>query len=830
MKNLFSSRVCLGIYVFFVALCLSGCATMSFVGYSIAPDYPEDETETINISGLEKEVKIYLDDYGIGHIEAQNLKDMLRAVGFYHGRNRFFQMDMIRRMSRGRLTEILGERKVAFGTTLDLDVAMRGWGKERASQKEADSLDPETKNLMLAYVAGVNSALELYPPVEYRLLGVEPQPWTIVDSFAVGNLVAWSVLHNWQQELSRLLLALHVGVERAAVIYPAEPWHGNSSVKIEADPKELPPAIVSDVLNIFPPRPYQKPVDKETQTAYVETKTAAMSGASNAWVVGGKFTESGKPLLASDPHLPHMLPSMFIQQHMRCPQIDAIGISVPGVPFVLVGHNQKVAWGVTAAVADVIDLYIEKQDPNDSNKVIGPEGPEKIEDREEVFKILDGSEYLEKKRIIRHTKRGPLLNDMYPGLLPEWAPLVSLKYYRLEAGRGIRAFLKSNMAQSVDELHQALLGVSAPASTILAGDVDGNAAIFLVAKVAVRKNHRGTFPVPAWNPDFAWNEFLSPEKLPFFKEKESGMFAHGNNLMYDPYRGEPFYQVDSAPAYRLDRITEMLKKNPKHNFSSYSAMHNDIYLKRAERVAPKMLDILKKVKKYSPIEEEAIKLLSSWDYNAKVDSAAALIFFRTYLEAMRDAIVDEVDARAMKFLLSQRYFVNAADLWFDNADHIVWDNRATEKKEVLAECLQVAFQKAIKFLVEKYGEDTKEWRWGSEHDRKIAHFFGKELESFNLEESESPGGMDAVWKSHFDLGKKEHPFRVMAGPVLRMIVDFADMENAKWIIDTGSSGWPKSPHYGDQHEIWKNGGYIDMVSNWAQIQKSATAVLTLISK
>jgi penicillin amidase len=262
-------------------------------------------------------------------------------------------------------------------------------------------------------------------------------------------MVAWGITHNWRHEVCRLLLALRVGWERGEKIFPSIPWPGPVAIQVEGEVHELPPAVAEELKEVFPPRPYQAP--KETSKVTAARATIEMpefTGASNGWVLGGGRTASGGPMVMGDPHLPHALPSVFFQQHLHTPEMDTIGVTVPGIPYVLIGHNQKVAWTFTAAVADVLDLYVEKPDPQDPAKVLGPEGPQPIETENVVLRIRDGSEFLEKTIRIRRTPRGPLLNDMYPDLIPEDAPLVSLHGIPMGAGRSVRSLRCSPPAAS----------------------------------------------------------------------------------------------------------------------------------------------------------------------------------------------------------------------------------------------------------------------------------------------------------------------------------------------------------------------------------------------
>ena len=444
------------------------CGVTSYLGYRISPDDPPGESGTTIVEGLEAPVRVYLDESGIPHIEALNQTDLARAVGFMHGRDRFFEMDMMRRFARGRLSELVGEQNMFDQTTVQLDFAMRGWGFEQDADEDERTMDDETRDLLNAYCDGVNLAVSYYLPIEYRLLEVDPEPWRPRDSFAVGRLTSWGITHNWRQELSRLVLAVSVGIDRAEALYPSEHWPGGVSVALQDDPHELPPAIHPAVREMIPDNGFdldseQPPEDGLGPVAFA----LAMEGASNGWAVGGNRTRSGKPVLASDPHLSHFVPSVFYQQHLMLPDLDVIGVTVPGIPFVLIGHNRNVAWAVTSAVADVVDLYFEKSGETPWT-VVGPEGEEELEVIPVVIGVRDGSEVQQLVMPLRKTRRGPLVNDLYPGLLPDQAPLISVHWETGSAAPSMLGLSRANHANTVQELRDALATMTTPVNTIVA--------------------------------------------------------------------------------------------------------------------------------------------------------------------------------------------------------------------------------------------------------------------------------------------------------------------------------------------------------------------------
>jgi penicillin amidase len=875
-----AAAVLLAVLAAMVLLRGCGAPLVALVRYRLFPDYPVDRDGELDLPGLSRPVEVYLDGAGVPHIRAENERDLLRAVGFMHGRNRFFGMDVLRRVSRGRLSALVGEQPFLEGSTVELDRTMRGWGFDERVRLEAEQLPAELRELLAAYAAGVNAAVARYRPLEYRLLDCAPEPWTPADTLAVGLLAAWSVSHNWQQELSRLLLAMRGGIARALRIYPPDPWAGPTSIgQGPTAGAELPlPDHASELEPLFPLEPSANAATAGERSAAAtraeDSRTAALgsrsllsawlsawrsgrgeggtggarprggpavAGAglntwfapgwgSNGWVVSGERSVSGKPLLANDPHLSHLAPSIAFQQHLACPGLDVIGMTIPGLPWVLSGHNREVAWGVTAAVADVIDLFVERTSAERPGEFLGPEGWAPLR-QETVVVDVRGAEGLSQRGfVIRRSIHGPLLNDLYPELFPEGAPLVAVRWDLAGMGETLAAMREANRAGDVFALAETMWRSSVPVQTIQAADRQGNIGIFAAGRVP-RRRHRGVFPAPGWLAAYDWSGVLAPEELPQSFNPPRGFTAHANNLYRDPAGPEPLFQIDSAPSYRLERITALLQERRRHDSESFARIQGDQVLLRARRLLPAILGDLQGAAPPGSLAGRAVALLAGWDGDARPGSAAAAVFHTLYRQAYILALRDEAPgAAAERFILSQRYATNAVDTWFLDPEHPVWDDLRTPGREGRAEVLRAALERAVADLRARLGDDPAAWRWGKLHGLQPRHTMGKRralASLFNMPFREGGGGSASVWKTHMDLGDPAEPFRITAGPVYRMIVDLGDITRGRWIIDTGSSGWPSSPHYSDQYALWSELRYLPMISDWEEIRRTAQARLVL---
>jgi penicillin amidase len=810
----------------------TGCAATHLLAYQLFPDYPDDSAvETLRLPGLKAPVTVVFDAQGVPHVEAQNLEDLARASGFVQGRARYFQMDLMRRLARGRVSELVGEQPLVSSTTVEYDKAMRGWEIEARATKSFDQLGERDRALITAFADGVNAAVARWKPLEYRLLGLEPEPWRPEDSLAVGLLNVWSITHNYQQEAVRLLLAMSVGVERMQAIYPAEPLGGLRTVATSSPAQPLPPSVVPELDGLFPVKVAQPAVDPGALArATVDVLTAG--GASNAWVVSGERSASGKPLLANDPHLSHFLPGLLVQLHLKAPGLDVIGVTVPGLPWVLAGHNERVAWGMTSTMADVVDLVIEKEDPSRPGFVLHEGGDCALTTREEVVRVREGGDFREVKVRLRSTCNGPLYNDLHPELFPPGSPLVAIRWKVERAEQSLGVLLELDQVKSAAELGRIVSKLPSTWNTWTAADVDGHIATFVSGAVPVRPNHRGTFPVPGWLAKYEWTEFASGDALPHSVDPPDGVLAHANNLMAEPGSSDfQRIQVDSAPPYRLERIVSLAKGTPKHDRASFQRMQADTYSRRAEAVTPHLLAALSDRASLSPRARAALALLETWDFDAKADRPEAAIFFTTYQQAVVRALEDELSAPAVKFFLAQRYSTNTSDAWFADAKHVVWDDRRTPAVETRDEVVRAAFEAAVTELAAAQGDEPAAWRWGALHWHRPMHAFGARSAldgTVNLERLEAGGELDSIWKTHFDLGNGKAPFKVVAGPVWRSVIDLSDLSHAWWVVDTGASGWPKSPHYGDQYASWRVGALVPMLSNVDEVKRGPHGELTLM--
>ncbi len=818
-----------------MVLIFTGCGpVVEIFSYRINPDFPKNQDETLLLENLHKPVDVYFDDFGIPHINAENTEDLVKAVGFVQSRYRFFQLDILRRFGKGRISELVGDQKILSSSTIEFDLAMRGWDFAKRSQIDLDTIPEFDRKVIFSFTDGVNQALKRYKPVEYDILGIEPEPWEPSDTLIVTLLQCWSITHNWEQEAVRLSLAFSLGLSNAEEIYPNDPLPGASTLPSNGKGGNfLPPAIAPEIADLFPETfNLQSLIKKETNGKLCYTMGdlyQVRPSASNAWVVNGKRSKSGLPILSNDMHLSHFLPSLIFLQHLKTPEIDIIGATMPGLPFIIGGHNGKLAWGATSAVADVVDLVIEKPDPANPSMVLNESGPCELKKEPVIIRVRKGDAFEERGFTIRRTCNGPLLNDMYPEFLPENAPPVAIKWKLPGFKTAIGQVYKANKAETLEELREAWVHIPI-AQNITAADKKGNIAFFSTGAIPVREHHRGTFAAPGWLAKYEWNGWTTAEDMPNSFNPEQGFFANTNNKVVDPFVHQPLFHVDTAPSYRFDRVVVRIKEKMLHDQASIKDIQTDNKVLRAKVVLPHIINDLKKIKEMSSTEQAALKELENWQYFSDAKSSGAAIFFSVYRESIIQALSNKTTEPVIHAFLKQRYSTNTVDIWFEDSRNIVWDDFSTKKQETRSDILHAAFKTAVNKLVSELGDNVNEWNWGHFHYLHPKHLFGGKsiLDFMNLEKIGLAGSLDSVWKAHFNLGNMQDTFKVVAGPAFRFVIDFGDIEKAEFCIDTGESGWPLSPHYGDMYEKWKKGELVPMVYNWENIKNSKMAKMTLL--
>src|SRR6185312_526217 len=598
--------------------------------------------------GLVAPVEILRDRDGVPHILAMSDHDGWFAMGYAHAQDRLWQMEFQRRVAQGRLSEILGEK--AF----DVDRLMRTLGLARLSGRIVAKMDAPTRASLEAYAAGVNAFLASKPvlPVEFQVFRVKPEPWKPADTMGWLLVMSWDLSSNWRTELARLRFAAALGRERAQELMPPYP----------GDPPYALPDFKSLYAGLAP--------SADALLAALPTHEEAVG--SNNWVVDGTLTATGKPLLANDPHLGLQAPSLWYLAHISTPNGNVVGGTLPGVPFVVLGHNDEVAWSMTTTNSDTQDLFVEKVADGDPASYVTPQGAARFEVREEVIRVDDK----ERRITVRSTRHGPVISDVVKSAadaLPKGRVLALAWAALTEDNGAARAGFALDRAKNGAGIVEALRDFTAPHQNVVYADREGHVGFIAAARVPVRRADNeamGRVPVPGWDAKYDWQGFIPFEELPQYRDPPTHRIVTANHKITPPGYA-PFISVDWFPPFRADRIEEMLAARPKHSIESFERMQADVQSQLARQV----LSFAREAKPETSAGRDAQAMLTGWNGEMTRDSPAPLVFSAWYRELTRLVYADELGPmfataweQRLTFMVSVLKGENGMGHWCDNVD------------------------------------------------------------------------------------------------------------------------------------------------------------------
>ena len=750
----------------------------------------------LQIAGLDAPVEILRDAHGVPHIFARSERDAQFALGFVHAQDRLWQLEMNRRIASGRLAEILGP------AALDTDRFLRTVGVRRVAEANLRHLDAESRKLLAAYAAGVNSFLRTKPvlPLEFWILGVKPEPWSEVDTAAWAKMLSWDLGGNWRSELLRLQLAPRLATSMIQELFP--PYPGDKS-------PELP--------NL---RELYRVLEKEpAQVSALDW----LGGASNSWVVSGARTASGKPLLANDPHLGLSAPNIWYFAHLHAPGIDQIGATLPGVPGVIIGRNERIAWSATNTGPDVQDLYLEKLDS--AGGYVAPDGHRPFTVVHDTIKVKGGPDVALNVRISRH---GPVISDVLSRALdatPRGHALALAWTALAEDDVSLGAFLKVARARNWQEFVDATRLLSVPQQNLSYADVDGNIGFIAPAKVPIRKRENdlhGLAPAPGWDARYDWAGFIPFDELPRAFNPPSGKIVTANNKIVPPgYRYVITHEWEVP--YRADRIDQLLEGVKKHDAASFARMQADTLSLAARVLLPRMVAI----QGQSMESAEVLKWLAAWDGAMAADRPEPLIYTAWIRELARAMYADELGPVFRGAWRSRSMFLD--DVLSDrNAESRWCDDVNTPRLETCDEILSTSLEKALDDLRKRYGKDANAWKWGKAHEARLRHRpFSRSdwLRRYFDITAPSPGDGYTINRGDMDFSDEPEPFANRHASSLRAIYDLADPDASRFIMPGGQSGNLLSTHHHDLMPLWARGEYVPMTTDRAKLEGAQRLVL-----
>ena len=850
----FVSRLLIGIVVLALVLGAGGTFYLkSYLPNTLAPkSFPQIDSE-ISVAGLDGPVDIYRDRMGIPHIYASTTHDLFFAQGYIHAQDRFWQMDTWRHIGSGTLSEMFGEGQVKT------DSFLRTLGWKQVAEQEYQALSPEAKSIADSYAAGVNAYIQDRDPIElsleYSILtgllnrGYQVEPWTPVNSLTWGKAMAWDLGGNMDNEIERAILLKTLTPEQLAEIIPEYPADYPVIVPVIGDQSSVNSNQSSVVSNQAAAVDLQPIADKFALLDSALGPRGSEIG-SNSWVISGKLTATGKPLLANDMHLGIQMPSIWYQVALHCqPKSEACpfevtGFSFAGVPGVIAGHTDRVAWGFTNLGPDVQDLFIEKVNPENPNQYEVDGKWVDFETRKETINVGGGDPVELTVRISRH---GPVISDTYGALKdnvdpkdPEATPfkdksgvelppnyVIALAWTALTPNSPFEAIWGFDKAQNWEEFRGAARLWSVPAQNLVYADVDGNIGYQTPGTIPIRKNGDGTLPVPGWTGEYDWTGFIPFDELPYAYNPQSGYIVTANNQA-NPRDYPYLITKDWDYGQRAARIADMIQNAPgKIDAATIQSMHGDSKSLNAEVLVP----ILLSVNLDPGLAAVRDQFLASWDYQETANSQAASVFEWFWWNALMDTFQDE---------LPQDYWPGGGSRWYVVMRNLVqkpdspwWDDQATtDKVENRDDIFVRAFEETVTQIQKEYGKDTAKWpEWGKLHGATFRNqTLGKSgigpIEAlFNRGPFVTGGGKSVVNATGWTMGSS---FEVDWLPSEREIVDLGNLNNSLAGHTTGQSGHAFHPHYDDMAPMWATVGYAPMWWDQASVINDAEGHLRLV--
>jgi penicillin amidase len=758
---------------------------------------------SISLPGLKKEVTVERDNWGVPHVRAASLVDAVEAQGYVMAQDRLWQLDLMRRASRGQLSEIVGP------LALKSDKQFRTFGFSRAAERDYAAMDKDSRALMEAYARGVNVFLEQHQnnlPLEFSLLKYKPEPWQPTDSLVIAGYMYQTLTDTWERELDRAKVEARVGEERSKELFavdapmdhfvvgdPDVPNDGSQASRVDPDEDDDDDDMPTDDVLKASARRAGSVRTPETYADLTSALWPSIAGyleesqseirkglGSNNWVVSGAHTATGKPLLANDTHLELSIPPIWYEIHLTAPGFNAKGFTLPGAPLIVIGHNDHIAWGFTNNGADVQDLYIEKFNPAvpDEYQVNGKWIKAQILD--EVIHVKGQADEQLKVVVTRH---GPIVDQ-------EGDKVYALRWTALEPGGLANTYNWLSKAKNWHEFREIMKNVWGPGQNAVYADVDGNIGYIMATRVPVRKKGHGEVPVPGDTDEYEWTGYIPFEQLPQALNPDSGLIVTANARVVGP-NYKPYLTDRWEEPYRTARIYDLLHDKVDLRPIDMLKVETDTYSFPHAFLADQMAAAAKKVQPKDPRAQKLVVALRDWNGIADADSSLV-----SFVVMSRRAALD---------LLLEPYLGKDTNLysWRSTAflQKILTDRPAKWLPPAYKnydELLAAVADQAVSMLVEQTkSERVNDWQWKELNSLEMLHPIGREgflkrlLSISNKPQSGTGYSVRAATKRH--------------GPSMRFIADLANWDDSILLIPAGESGQVGSGHYTDQFSYWYEG-------------------------
>lgn len=772
-KILYSLLIILVIAVIASSICLM------YISHRGLPEY----SGTLDLNGIKEEVTVIRDEYGVPHIYAKNEEDLYTAVGYIVAQDRLWQMDLLRRVTLGRLSEIFGEEFV------ETDVLLRALHFSDKSAEIMASLDSSIIKACEAYCNGVNEYIEKAGkklPLEFTLLGYEPAPFEIVSCINLIGYMSWNEASGWNEMLLDQI-RIKVGDSLYRELIP------NASLLKTM----VYPSYTKDSLLV----PFQ--ISLLNADKKLDKMGLHVFQGSNNWAVSGKRSSTGKPILCNDPHMTLNVPGIWYQMHQVIPgKLEVSGAVLPGQPFVNIGHNKRIAWGITTAYIDNIDFYEEKIKDNDTLQYLYNNEWKKIEIRKEVISIKGGTKV---ERELMFTHRGPVISK-FKG---DPQRIVTMHWIGDEKSDLARSFYLLNRADNWKEFTEAISSYKSLNSNIVYADVDGNIGIYCAAGAPIRNRDTEQIILPGWTDKYDWKGFVPFENMPHSYNPANGYVSSANNKTVSddyPYHLGTWYDLPN----RIDRIREMIEQKPVLSPEDMKVIQNDQLSLLAKNMSNKIVELLSAFTDLNENEKAGFSILRNWEKGLmNKDLVAPSVFETFYLKLGDNLLRDEIDSVLYSSYFDQSLLKYAiANIW-GNPASAWWDDISTTNKESMTDIVRKTLGNSIQWLAANYGSDTTNWKWGNIHTLSLEHPMGKvnvlnKVFHLNRGPKRVDGSASTITNYYYFFNEA---FKSKFGPSLRHIYNLAEWDSSYTIIPTGNSGISTSKFYCDQTQLYIDGRY-----------------------
>ena len=769
-------------------------AGLWFYSWTFHPTY-DGELELENIS---EDVTVYFDDVGVPHINAENQKDAYTALGYVHAQDRLWQMELMRRIAPGRLSEILGSKLV------ETDMFFKGLGIEENANEAIAKLDQnsEAYQYTMAYLNGINQFIENGPkPIEFTLLGIEKEKYTIHDVYHVFGYMSFSFAIA--QKTDPLLQEIK---DKLGAEYFEElniPIKENTAILRNEKNPEIRAGLakaMSAIYDNFPVSPFI---------------------GSNSWVIGADKTKNGKVIFANDPHIGFSQPSVWYQSHIKTPDYEMYGYNLALTPFSLLGHNRKYAYGLTMFENDDVDFYFEENNPNNPNEYKTSEGFKAYKIENKTIKIKDLPDSTFQVKISQH---GPIMNGLVKEIKQEKPMAMQWIYTKLE-NQILDVAYRISHANSLQEFKEGAKLLHAPGLNIMYGDAQNNIAWFASGKLYKYRDSLNTKLVldgTSGNDEIV--EYLDFENNPQAINPGRNYVYSANNQP-DTIAGI-LYPGYYLPEDRGHRIEQLLEIKSDWTSEDVQKMIFDVTSPIASKNIRNLVGELDTAD-FSENEQKALEILNEWEGDYIKEKNAPTIYTRFLYEFLKNTFQDEMGESFTNFL-STHLMKKVIAVQAERKESVWWDDVNTEAKETKRDIVQSSFRNAVSFLENQLGNDISGWSWSKVASVEHGHALsagGETLRSiFNVGPFNMDGGNEVINNQLFKLDSTGY-YKVHGGPSTRRVIDFSDIENSVSILPTGQSGNVFSDHYDDQAQKYLNGEFVKMLLNKEEIEKSKNKLL-----